>query len=301
MQEDDVASEFSDRVTMRVVHSKPRSLKLTRMPQAVGGRLCEFDVAVTTHIATGLSEGAALPCVSISPNMSGYGSRSVQILRGLEGCSSSTLCRQVHSWTPVSGLRYSFKDIKCIAEDGLLEELATMLVSAGAFATAAGSSIVEVPFCLMGACRELIDAGYVCRCDDDAGCQLTARGAARIDCVVQLGNPRPVCAVRRDLPLEDLSTFELLMLLNEQCWSWRRLPRKKAHRLALSYRSGGDKHWYSGSVTLHKPYLLVLLKAGDIFGYGIEAIPHWSPKPVEDYSRLLLGSSLYDKISHLID
>lgn len=86
--------------------------------------------------------------------------------------------------------------------------------------------------------------------------------------------------IRRGMPLEDLTSYELILMLNDGGWTWRPLtPRAKAlsHDLVASPR---ELVWFSGAAT-QREYLLALLKGLELHEqYGITLILHYAKPKV---------------------
>ena len=57
---------------------------------------------------------------------------------------------------------------------------------------------------------------------------LTQLGMDNLKTCMQLGKPSPAFAVRRTLALEDMTSYELLALLDEDGWEWKaRIPESQ--------------------------------------------------------------------------
>eukprot|EP00969_Alexandrium_andersonii_P275441 12172748-Alexandrium_andersonii.AAC.1 len=65
-----------------------------------------------------------------------------------------------------------------------------------------------------------------------------------------LHTPQLACQVRRDLPLADLTVFEMITLLKEEGWDWQKLPPRVDQRQGLVYRPGSPKTWYAQSMAI---------------------------------------------------
>eukprot|EP00969_Alexandrium_andersonii_P013802 602134-Alexandrium_andersonii.AAC.1 len=59
----------------------------------------------------------------------------------------------------------------------------------------------------------------------------------------RLGAPVRVCDVRPGVALADRTPFELMILLQEGGWEWRRWTGSR--RLPLGYTADGDKLWFT--------------------------------------------------------
>lgn len=92
--------------------------------------------------------------------------------------------------------------------------------------------------------------------------------------------------IRRGMPLGDLTSYELILMLNDGGWTWRPLtPQAKAlsHDLVASPR---ELVWFSGVAT-QRAFLLALLKGPELHEqHGITLIPHYAkPKVYRDLLR----------------
>jgi hypothetical protein len=301
--EDDVAHadesaediDFVRKVFLRVIHPRPGKMKTARLPLAAGRRLDGSHIAVTVHDDVRVSDNPDDPVISNDPKL--FGGCAATMLQGLGSCSSNTFMTRLHIWQMCGGLQYTAKGIACAAGQGELRDAITFLIEAGAVPD--GDKAVCVPAALLDICRELSIAGLlqadapgpVQACRDDCKFKLTEHGMLQVVTSVPLGQPRLACAVRTDLALEDMTNYEVAMVLQEGGWQWHPLPRTKIARLALVYAPGGEKQWYSAGPTLTKLYMMALLRAQSLFELGILSIPHWSSRPVEDYRRILKGQA----------
>eukprot|EP00971_Amphidinium_carterae_P350631 6491656-Amphidinium_carterae.4 len=87
---------------------------------------------------------------------------------------------------------------------------------------------------------------------------------SRLQHILHLTNPQPaICARSLDeVPVADMSNFELLVNLERQGFLWKPFPHKLADRKALQPHAWHtDKVWYSGPVQLRPLYMQCLLRA----------------------------------------
>ena len=88
----------------------------------------------------------------------------------------------------------------------------------------------------------------------------------------------------RDLPLWDLTEFELVSKLEETGWAWHKLKKDKHGELPHPYRLGAALLWYtagSSERSVLKPYLRCLLTAQQLNeDFKIECVPHGRTKEV---------------------
>ena len=105
---------------------------------------------------------------------------------------------------------------------------------------------------------------------------LTADGAEKLKLAWKLERPFLVCALRPEVPLEDRTLYELILLLRANGWRWQLwLPESRRNARTIippGYRHGDDKVWFSGR-SPWRPYLMCLLKAEDLH-CGVQCSSH---------------------------
>ena len=102
-------------------------------------------------------------------------------------------------------------------------------------------------------------------------------------------------SVRRDLPLEKLSDWELALSLHETGWCWELMPRQTQQRLQLPPHptTQDTGTWYTLGKSLVRPYLLCLLQCRDLHQrFGINDVPHYSAAPGKFYQAMLAGKPI---------
>ena len=85
--------------------------------------------------------------------------------------------------------------------------------------------------------------------------------------------------------LENLTTWELILRLDAEGWTWKKLANKKKAG-PLSYSIGDPKIWYSSCVSTSEFYLRALLSAPRLAEAGPHAILHGQ---LPSYYKRLLG------------
>ncbi|CAE7272921.1 unnamed protein product, partial [Symbiodinium pilosum] len=119
------------------------------------------------------------------------------------------------------------------------------------------------------------------------GARLTSEGVAALTFRHILSSPLPLTQAR-NVPLAELSVFELMVSMRSKGWAWSALPSKKADRLALKFSPGDPLVFYTAGVTVCKSYLLCLLDAENLSTkYGVASIPH--SLPPDAYDLILQG------------
>ena len=80
-------------------------------------------------------------------------------------------------------------------------------------------------------------------------------------------------------------------------WTWRQWVSKSRRALQLpeGYVHGQDKHWFTASTFVNKPYLLALVSAADLSAQGLTMVPHGKDKRV--YEAILNGNFDWRKVA----
>ena len=105
--------------------------------------------------------------------------------------------------------------------------------------------------------------------------------------------------LRQGLPLADCSTFELMSMMRSAGWLWRQWHSKSAKRKCLQVPEGyvdvQDKHWFTPSTFVRKPYLLTWVCARDVSTQGLAMVPHGKDKRV--YEQIWQGNVYWRKVA----
>ena len=122
------------------------------------------------------------------------------------------------------------------------------------------------------------------------GLQLTVSAMSCLKSAAVSDKSRPLFTIRRELPLPDLTAFEMALVLKERQWTWSLFPKEISSRVDLVHDTSQDVgRWYTAGKTLIRDYLLCLLMCSDLRArYGTQAIPHYFKKP-SNYKRILDG------------
>ncbi|CAL1151620.1 unnamed protein product [Cladocopium goreaui] len=130
--------------------------------------------------------------------------------------------------------------------------------------------------------------GLVCRSGQSDRILMSECALPQVRVMCPLHEPKQVCSLRNsDISQYDL--MELILALEQNGWSWKKMPSKKNAREALCHEPGKELVWYSQSHSVSKAYLQCLLLSDDLFEKGLARIPHWVEKPGEIYPALLKG------------
>ena len=87
--------------------------------------------------------------------------------------------------------------------------------------------------------------------------------------------------------MQDRTHYELVKQLQDEGWSWRRLPKRASLDESIAYSVGQDKLWYSSGKGVEASYLACLLNAESLVGAGDRKIRHGQVKKY--YVKLLKG------------
>ena len=101
---------------------------------------------------------------------------------------------------------------------------------------------------------------------------LTPRAHALCRSAIRLRNPVAVHQFCRNVSSDELTTFELCILLAKHGWTDSEATSASQ---VQAYRHGGTKIWFKHhSKVISRNYLKVLLKADSLFKQGLEEIHH---------------------------
>ena len=267
-------------LVLRILHSNPSRLRLAPAPLAARPVFPSGACAVALHDL--VSENWAGPCIKLN-------SKAVpMLLQDLEKCSLSTLRSHVFVWGISPKVKYTLpcpgfcsrQVMECVTavvtQNGVPDELYVLVPSS------------QVEVCRRLASSELI---LVARPRDGDGLlvRLTELGVSKLQVISDLVGKEPLC-VRKDRPLTDSDSLDLVLELEQAGWVWSELPSKKNEREELEYRHGSSKTWYSQSHVVNHAYLKCLLDADRILDAGaVDCIPHWAKEPGKVYPAILKG------------
>ena len=289
-QEPKLYFEGAEIVHFQVVHASPSNMHTVPMPRAAGTRLTKGQYAVSIHSL--VEDGDGFRHIALEPVTQGQ--TSVAILSGLAAGRLDVL-QETFTQFSLGPLSYNIKGFKaqgcsCSAE-------VSQLVRCCAFP--AGDGRCEVPLengRVPRQWEELEAAGFIeCVSENEDNMKdyvFTEAGAAGIQAVVTLVEPKLVCQPRSDLALTDLSVYELIKKLEDSGWTWSCLPTKTQQKKELCYSADSDKTWYFGSGLPSPLYLQCLLRAEELRNLGVVSIPHYSSTPSTTYKRLLQGEAV---------
>ncbi len=182
------------------------------------------------------------------------------------------------SWAGPAGRPYVYWGALVAAG---VSTIITDLVCSGAFADRPSCrTLAQTPALL-----HLIDRGLVDPADD-GGFRLTPKAMKQIITASSLASPHPITQPPAKA-LADMTTWELLLRVHADGWTWRQLTRA-----ALPYMVGGPLIWYTSgfsSRSLHREYLLCMLTLPALTAASpeINRIPHGRTK--DTYVKMLAG------------
>lgn len=145
----------------------------------------------------------------------------------------------------------------------------------------AGAESAAALLCL----RALEAAGLVCCLADAADLSkwmLTDAGCQRLQFRLRLTQPRFIMHHRRSLPLQEMTTYELIDFLIQRGWELNALPPRFQTKSLEPYVRGGPKVAYvaAGAKTIHHNYMLLLALAEQ----GKHAGPVMHCGPAKEYA-----------------
>ena len=189
-------------------------------------------------------------------------------LLGPSSMSSSDL-RTLRQWRMLPTLSYTFG---LRPEDRLSE--ATQRVCSGFINSFRSAAPEDASYVLTHGAEQypeqlevlqmLERQGCVHRCHDSPeDWTLTWKGTSRLRCSALLSDASLVCSPRKEVKLEDYSTFELMCQLKADGWVACVLQQRRTQNDCESFVRGGPKHWWVRNNTrnVFRPYLLALLLA----------------------------------------
>ena len=293
--ESDVADEdrepvfrFQDAavVHFQVLHSSPYQMHTVPMPRASGRKLSKGQMAISVHAL--VSSGDGLRRVALEPVA--QGKTCVAILSNLASGNLENL-QETFTQFSLDEVAYNVKGFKpqgCLSCSAAV----TQLVRCGAFpGSAACCKVTLQNGCVPVEWAELEAAGLVELSEEGEAksYKLTSAAVASLQVFACLDCPRLVCEPRGDVALADCTVYELVRRLEAEGWTWSSLPSNAQKRRELCHSADAAKIWYSTASLPNAAYLQCLLDADRLRGLGVVSIPHWSPRPLVTYKRLLQG------------
>ena len=196
---------------------------------------------------------------------------------GLEAC-----LQEVRIWSPGPDLLYYLPAEGFFRH--VVSDVCALFINSGAFPGGQGRVLARSNLDLL-VFESLTAKGFV-QPHDEGMWSLTADGLNHMQYLHRLSESR-VLVSPRDIPKKQLSTFELLMLLRRDGWSWRRLPTKPS--VHLRYMIGeGEMLWFTGGLTVSHAYVSCLVLAEQLLAdHGVSFIPHGASDEV--YEAILQG------------
>eukprot|EP00971_Amphidinium_carterae_P326182 6456823-Amphidinium_carterae.2 len=218
-------------------------------------KLSDQHIAVVIHKSHGSMVHAEVEAELLNP-------APVALFRGFAGVTdvsqdNSTVLRK---WERKPGLLWTMPGFETATQT------ITDLVNAGAFPGSSLSSVLPSP--PTHALQDLLAAARVesVTQQDRQYWRLTTDGVASLHALWEVGNPQPVFDIRVDIPLQEMTLYELLVMLQSHGWTWKpwipptRKRAFKAAKLPQAYVLGEPLVWCSQH-TVCKEYLQLLLRA----------------------------------------
>ena len=292
----------------RVMKGNPtRGKSISTFIHHGGPILQSTDFAVTLHNALP-GGGAAELCVDLCPRVvaSCSSSRALIVQDFHPGHSLQTLVETVKGWSASSGSRanpWFHVPTDGLDSMGINDALVHLLERRAVF----GSDISIDVDVQTEPWAQLLQHEYLCIFDGSGPAyasdavslttlkvQLSQLGMASLTSGVCYRVSQSVFAPRTTLPLEDLTPFELGMVLKERGWEWQAMPRLVKDRQALTHDTDqATATWYTLGKTILPAYARCLLSCTQLRErYGLTSIPHWVKRPLKDYELLLQGKPI---------
>ena len=143
------------------------------------------------------------------------------------------------------------------------------------------------------------------QCERDGaqvGWRFTHQGLRCLRPMTTLGpTPHPLSSWRAGIALHDRHNFELLLMLQDDGWEWKRLPQSVGRQLRCSpYTLGNAKIYRPAGILLGRGDLICLHSVQHLFDtYGVDEIPHGQHEQV--YDKLLRGIKWQDQLPAILD
>ena len=267
-----------------------------------GAQLGDNTIGVSLHTVHS-ADGATLVADIHPRSFDADSNMSVLVCTDfLPGCSLEALVASVHGWsakgTPEPQYALPIFNVPLLDVHQALAQL---------LQTDQGS-IVQVdteqePW------RSMLDRGFVrvvprqrsriqgkAPVDTTKQLELTTSGLRSITTAAVYKESQPVFKVR-ELPLPELTCFEMARKLQLEGWEWRRFPASIKARTSLHHDTEAPHGvWYTLGATLIAPYLQCLLSGAELRRkYGVLTFPHYAGRaPVKQYTGLLQGKPIED-------
>ena len=164
------------------------------------------------------------------------------------------------------------------------QKLVASLLEARAFSGGAGCHYPTSAFEIW-MLEEMQKQGFADRLNSGAW-KLTGKAVDMIQYLHRLESCRPFSECRA-VPEDQWTTFELMVQLHQQGWTWQKLPKK---RKELSFTiPNGEKIWYSSGFHVSSRYLLCLVRAQTLAEmHNVSFIPHGEH---DDVYKAMLGGA----------
>ena len=269
----------------------------------VGPKLEEGCMAITLHQAALVNDDHL--SVDIQPRMYGDGNMNVMVCTDfVPGCSLQGLTANARGWIQTSDASSQavytipIADVPRSELDGAIAKLVDAYPhdADDTKGTVEGDPKQE-PW------RSLLELGFVVAKGQRGSAssasasatnrfRLTPQGLRNIRTTCVYTKSRGVFDVRAELPLPQLTPFEMTLKLHAGGWEWRLFPKAVKDRLSLHHDTSlASGCYYTLGKTLIPSYLQCLLCRGELrTKFGVQQVPHYGGKaPVKRYDALLKG------------
>ena len=293
---------------MKVLHTGVGRIKTVSTFMSRVGKGLDYDAMAVTFHALHSSTGSEL-MPEIKPRFADNPGTCVQIVTDFTpGCGLAVLEQSTLGWSPKGAQSLKFRlPLLGLADDESVNDAVSKLFAAGAVPSKGGvvqadptaepwKSLLEMKFVELATYPSEVSAD-----EPLAACDVLALKLANLKLTSAALRQLTVCEVytescflfkvRDELPLPDLTAWEMAKLLEQRGFEWQLMPRLVQDRRELMHSTLATcRAWYTYGHTLIKPYLQCLLSAEELKQkHNIMFIPHYAPSPIKNYGELLEG------------
>jgi hypothetical protein len=284
------ADALAEPLYFRIVHAHPSSLKLIKPHLGSGRRILDDDMCITVHRRIGETDGH--PFVSSQAVSLDNGRR---ILGGLRDSFSELSVQGLIVWTQSRPLQYMIRDAPILPALADAAQIAcSTLVVNGAISAQSAFTFASSQRAEVDALQALSEHDLVANGGRPAGWYITPRGLKAMDFGNAFVSSFDATKPRTNflaLPRHDLTTFELMAVMDRNTWQWRKMPSERAQPEEFVFSIAdlddiSEKIWYGAA---NRQYLLALLEADsnpeNLHACGIVHVHH--NKNQKYYTNLL--------------
>ena len=208
-------------LTFQIIFKNAADKKVIRPTVGAGGRLSKGCVVVA-HAALSSADALLSDTTLVSRSSSAVENLSGQYLLSNFLGDVEELQTSMRTWNGVD-LAWTFRSMHALGfEHGQLHDLLHAMVSAGAFESQP-NSLGYTPLPEQEASLQSLKSGGLAidKGREDVRWFLTDAGAKDLSSCARLSSPAQVFAMPENLCLEDATTYQLIMALQQDVWCWR--------------------------------------------------------------------------------